>query len=372
MKASKIFLYKKTVISIFLTVVIVLVAAIISFKDEIKHQNLNNTSDKLSLALKAQLGREQESALRFAIILSQNEAISKALIDGDEDVGFEILAKIMKEVKKYTNNLVRSQIITPDYFILARSWDNMYAGFPLDDSRSDLDYFKTHKTPRVSIEVGRRLGIKATVPIFKEDRLLGYVEVLEFFDASTTFFRELGIDLYILMDYDFYNTAVLMQNNPTVGSYIIANRAYNSIHINTLERLDFKKLQREKVLESDDKYIFYNSMTNAAGEKIGIFVMVMPKTEIDDFSNKNDEISIFINFSHKDLYDIVKKETLKNELYRSEYDKALLYLKDTIADENKELFVKEANDILQTYTKEELIALILKHRNAQRIEGEIR
>jgi hypothetical protein len=310
--------------------------------------------------------------LRFALVLSQNKAVSQALENNDEDTGFEILAKIMREVKKHTNHLVRSQIITPDYFIFARSWDNMYAGFPLDESRSDLDYFKTHKSPRVSIEVGRRLGIKATVPIFKEKKLLGYLEVLEFFDASTIFFRELGIDLYILMDYDFYNTAVLMQNNPTVGSYIIANRAYNSVHIDTLERLDFKELQHKKVLERDDKYLFYAPMMNAAGDKIGIFVMIMPKTEINNFSSKNEDLSIFINFSRKDLYGIVKKETLKDELYRSRYDKALLYLKDTVADEDKELFIQEAEDVLREYSKEELIALILKHKTVRSIKGEIR
>ena len=333
---------------------------------------MTEISDKLSLALHSQLEREKEDALRFALILSENDAIANAFSDDDEDRGYEVLSKIMQKLKEHTNVLIRTQIITTDYLIFARSWDNIYSGMPLEDSRTDLEYFKTNKKPRVSIEVGRRLGIKATVPIYKEHELLGYVEVLQFFDASTAFFKELGIDLYVLMDYDFYSVAVLMQNNPTVGSYIVANRAYNLIHLKTFERLNFKTLERDHVIASEDKYIFLDSMFNAEGKQLGVFIMVMPKTDIENFGGEAEDISIFINFSRQNLYDIVKKEQMDTRLYKSRYDKALLYLKDTVANEDRELYIQEANDILQTYTKEELIALILKHRSVRRIEGEIR
>jgi hypothetical protein len=112
-------------------------------------------------------------------------------------------------------------------------------------------------------------------------------------------------------------------------------------------------------------------MHNAQGKQIGAFVMVAPKTEIENFATHKEELSVFISFSRKDLYDIVKKEHLDTQLYKSRYDKALLYLKDTVADEDKDLYIQEAHDILQSYSKEELIALILKHKNVKRIEGKI-
>ncbi len=363
---------KQTIFFLFFLIILVLLFAIIRFDNEVKYQNITDISDKLSLALHSQLEREKEDALRFALVLSQNENISSALSDDDEDRAYEVLSRIMRELKEHTNILIRTQIITPDYYIFARSWDNMYTGMPLEDSRKDLEYFKTNKKPRVSIEVGRRLGIKATVPIYKERKLLGYVEVLQFFDASTAFFKELGIDLYVLMDYDFYNVAVLMQHNPTVSSFIVANRAYNAVHLKTLERLDFKTLAYKYVLQSDDKYIFFKPMFNAQGKQIGAFVLVMPQTDIENFSTEHEDISFFINFSRQSLYEIVKKEEMNDRLYKSRYDKALLYLKDTVADEDRELFIQEAHEILQSYTKEELIALILKHKSVRYIEGEIR
>jgi hypothetical protein len=363
---------KKTIFSLFIVIISVLLIAIVRFDNEVKYQNMTNISDKLTLALHSQLEREKEDALRFALVLSQNSAIVDALSDDDEDRGYEVLSEIMNTLKKYTNTSIRSQIITTDFLIFARSWDNMYAGMPLEDSREDLEYFKSNKKPRVSIEVGRRLGIKATVPVYKGREILGYVEVLQFFDASTAFFRELGIDLYVLMDYDFYGVAVLMQSNPTVGEYIVANRAYNNIHLKTLERVDFKTLARERVLQREDKYLFFDPMFNADGKQLGAFVMVMPQTDIRNFGAKDEDISVFINFSRQSLYDIVKKEQMEDQLYKSAYDKALLYLKDTVADEDRELYLQEAHDILQSYSKDELIALILKHKNVRRIEGEIR
>lgn len=366
------YLNQKSVITVFLLIVIILIVAIFRFNREVDQHNLIEISDKLTLALHSQLEREKEDALRFALVLSQNSAIADALNDDDEDRGYEVLSQIMNTLQKYTNTLIRSQIITKDLLIFARSWDNMYAGLPLEDSRKDLEYFKSNKKPRVSIEVGRRLGIMATVPVYREDKHLGFVEALQFFDTTTAFFRELGIDLYVLMDYDFYNTAVLMQNNPTVGAYIIANRAYNNTHLKTLERLDFKTLARERVLQREDKYLFFDPMFNAEGKQLGAFVMVMPQTDIRNFGDKGEDISVFINFSRQSLYDIVRKEQMEDHLYKSAYDKALLYLKDTVADEDRELYLQEAHDILQSYSKDELIDLILKHKSVRRIEGEIR
>ncbi len=363
---------RKLALVLFVLIVVILMAAIIRFDNEVRRQNMSEIGDKLSQALRSQLGREQEDALRTALVLAQNEGIIHALREDDEDRGYEVLSAIMDEIQRHTNTLVRSQIITADYHLFARSWDNIYSGMPLEDSRSDLDYFKTRKKPRVSIEVGRRLGIKATVPVLEKNQLLGFVEVLQFFDVTTAFFRDLGIDLYVLMDDSYYNTAVLMQNNPTVGKYIIANRAYNSVHLKMLERLDFRQLRQEHFLQNDDHSIFFEPMRNVEGTVLGAFVMVMPKTEVAHFGSRDEELSLLINFSRRNLYDIVKKEQLEEQIYRSRYDKALLYLKDTVSEEDRELYIQEAQEILESYTKEELIALILKHKSVRNIKGEIR
>ncbi len=358
----------------FLIVVFILISVIFQLNRQVSWQVVENVSDQFSLSLRKELDDEKENALRFGIVLSQNGDIKKALEEEDEDKGFAALTQVMSSVKKHIHTLVRVQLLTAEYNIFARSWDreNLYAGMPLDVYRSDLDYFKVHREPRVSIEVGRRLGIKATVPIYDENKLLGFVEVLQFFDASTEFFHKFGIDLYVLLDDSYYNTAVLMQNNPTAAWYIVANRGYNMVNLKTLQRTDFKKLRKQRVLLQGNKYIFYEPMHNGQAETIGAFVFVLSKKGMEHFASTGEDISFLLAFSRSNLYDIVKKEQYENKVYHSGYDKALLSLKDTVPEEDRALFMEEARDILSTYTKEELIAMMLRYKLSRRIEGEIR
>ena len=358
----------------FFVLISILLVVISQLKREVSWQVVENVGDQLSLSLRTELDDEKEDALRFGMVMAHNSDIKKALLDDDEEKGFETLKLIMNNVKEHIHTLVRAQIITADYEVFARSWDseNLYAGMPLDVYRSDLEYFETHRNPRVSIEVGRRLGIKATVPIYEDDQLLGFIDVLQFFDASTDFFHKFGIDLYVLLDESYYNTAVLMQNNPSAAWYIVANRGYNMVNLKTLQRIDFKKLRKERVLLEENKYIFFEPMHNGQAETIGAFVFVMPKSSLEHFASTEEDISFLLTFSRANLYDIVKKEQYENKVYHSGYDKALMSLKDIVPEEDRELFMEEAREVLSSYTKEELIAMMLRYKLSRRIEGEIR
>jgi hypothetical protein len=345
-----------------------------SLNKEVSWQVVDEVSDQLSLSLRTELRNEREDALRFALILSENDTLRNALKEDDDETGFALLKRMIRTVQQNTSELVRAQIITADSRLFARSWDadNLFAGMPLDTYRRDLEEIILHKKPRASIEVGRRLGIKATVPMYEEGELIGFVEVLKFFDASTDFFHKFGIDLYALLDDSYYNTAVLMQNNPSVAWYLVGNRRYNNVNLKVLQRLDMKQLRKERVMLRENKYIFFEPMHNGDGETIGAFVFVMPKQSIDHFARSGEDLSFLLAFSRNNLYDIVKKEQYDNKVYHSGYDKALLSLKDTVPEEDRELFMEEARDVLSTYTKEELIALMLHYKLARKIEGEIR
>lgn len=357
-------------------VVLLLILALSSnyFNREVAWQVVNEVSDQLSLSLRAELKDEEDEALQFALVLSEDSGLKHALATDDDEAGFRHLKHLIETVHKNTSKLVRAQIITADLAVFARSWDsdNLFAGMPLDTYRQDLEAIIAHKRPRVSIEVGRRLGIKATVPIYAQATLLGFVEVLQFFDRSTDFFHKFGIDLYVLLDDRFYNTAVLMQNNPTAAWFLVANRRYNTVNLKVLQRIDMKQLRKEKVMRIEDKYLFYERMMNGQGDDIGAFVFVMPKSSIDHFADSGENLSFLLAFSRRNLYDIVKKEQYENRIYHSGFDKDLLTLKDIVPEEDREQFMLEAHTVLSHYTKEELIALMLQHKLAQKVKGEIR
>ncbi len=363
---------KKIFLILFTFVIFIIITIFFYFRYESKEEKLNHIFDQISSELNAQLRVNQLGALEFALVLSQNSALVDALDNDDEDEGYRILSTITNAIEQYTHKHVRSQVITADYLIFARSWDTVYAGMPLGNYRTDLNYFKTHNTPRTSIEVGRRLGFKATVPIYKDKSLLGFVEVIDFFEPMTELFRTQGIDLYVLMDDKYFKTAIFMQENQTINKYIIANTNYNANYLNVLNSIDFKTLKANRMLYSKGLHIFYESMKNGAGDTIGAFLFVLPNKYLDYFNDPEDDISFLINVTRSTLYKVEKTKYYKNDMFTDYTPKELLLLQSTISDEDKKRYTQETYKKLATYSKDELIQLLLTNKIQHKIDGKIK
>ncbi len=324
------------------------------------------------MTLNSRLNYHKMDDLKMALFLSQNKGIINALENDDEDLAYTILSKITKTINKNTNILIRSQIITKEHNIFARSWDDIYTGMPIGDFRTDFDYFKTHRTPRTSIEIGRRLGIKATVPIYKDDVFLGFVEIISFFKSITNFFSSIGVDLYVLLDVKHADSAVLMMQNLTIDEYILSNRDYNYNHTQMLNKIDFQELKLAKTLYVDNKYIFFQTMYDGNHKSIGGFVFVLPERYLEYFRKPEDDISFLINVTRNGLYDVVKKEKYKNNVYESYSANSMLYLQDVISKEDRQVFLDESYEKFDKLTKDELIQIMLNRNIVKKINGKIK
>jgi len=355
---------------LFVAVVLMLLFFNRFFSYKVTNEALHKASDQLSAILHQNLEQEKSSALRLALVLSQNSDLAEALENDDEDRGYELLSRTMRTIHEHTKVMVRSQIISADLTIFARSWDNSFAGMPLDMYRPDLNYFERNKQPRAAIEVGRRLGFKATVPIYKKSQLLGFVEVLQFFESPTLYFRNAGIDLYVLMEERFQNIAILMQENPKVGGYVVANLAHNPLHMPMLSHINLKALFQKRVMAYDEHYLFMYPMKNGEQETIGAFVMVLSREAFERFIQE-EGLSFLIDATKKDLVAMIKEEEMDDTLFKSRYDKTLMFVKESVAKEDRELFMQEAYEKLNEYSKEELISILLHYNFNRRIQGAI-
>jgi len=333
---------------------------------------MDHILEQSSVVLDQQVKEKQMDALQLATVLSKDSALIYALENDDEDLGYKILSHTIQSIDENTGRFIRAQIITSEYNIFARSWDDIYAGMPLGDYRTDLNYFKTYKKSRASIEIGRRLGIKATVPIYDDEKLLGFVEVISFFESITDFFSNIGIDLYVLMDQKHLDIAVFMRDNLIVGDYVLANRNYNHAHIQTLKNLDFKYLKANRIVEIDGKYIFYETMSTSASEIIGGYLFVLPKKYLDYFRDPEDDISFLVNVTRSSLYDVTKKEQYGDTIYDKENIESLLYYKDIVSKDEKKELLDKAYHKLNNYSKDELIQLILEKKVIKKIDGKIK
>ena len=362
----------KKIIIIFIVIVIFVSMGAFYYKNEVKEQKIYHIMDQVTLTLESVLKSHRMDDLQMALVLSKNEGLVNALENDDEDLGYKILSDITTTINKNTSRLIRAQIITNEYNIFARSWDDIYAGMPIGDYRTDLDYFKTHKTPRTSIEIGRRLGIKATVPIYKDGVFLGFVEVISFFKSITDFFSSMGVDLYVLLNIKNSDSAVLMMENLTIDEYIISNRNYNYSHIQTLKGIDFKELKLSQVLYSDNKYLFFQTMYDGNYTPIGAFVFVLPERYLEYFRNPEDDISFLINVTRSGLYDVVKEERYEKNLYDEYSASSMVYLQDVIDKEDRQLFLDEAYEKFDEFSKDELIQMMLNRKIVKKIDGKIK
>ena len=361
----------KKIVFIFVLVIVTILLFTYYYKNEVKEQKIEHIMDQMRLTLESQLKSHQMEDLRVALMLSKNKGLIDALENDDEDLGYKIISDITQTIQKNTGARIRAQVITKELNIFARSWDDVYAGMPIGDYRTDLKYFDTHDTPRASIEIGRRLGIKATVPVYKNGVFLGYVESISFFKSITDFFSSIGVDLYVLLDVKDTDTAVLMMQNLSIDNYILANRNYNYSHLQTLRDLNFKELKLSGVVYKDNKYIFYENMRDGNGKIIGGFVFVLPERYLDYFRNPEDDISFLINITRSSLYDIVKEESTNN-MYDKYSASSLVYLQDVIDKEDREVFFDEAYDKFDKYSKDELIQMMLNRKIVKKIDGKIK
>lgn len=358
---------------IFTVITLIIAAIFFYYNDQVKEQKIYHITDQMRLTLDTELKEHKMNDLRSAILLSKNSALIAALESDDEDLGYKILSNTIKEVEKNTHYHIRAQVLTKELNIFARSWDDLYAGMPIGDYRSDLKHFSTYTTPRASIEIGRRLGVKATVPIYLEDgTLLGFVEVISFFKSMTDFFSTMGVDFYVLLDVKYMDSAVLMTDNVPLSNYIIANRTYNYSHLQTLKKIDFKELRLSGYIYRDEKYIFYENMHDGEGKIIGGFLFVLPKKYLNYFRDPEDDISFLINVTRSSLYDVLKEESYEKSLYSEFSADSLVYLQDVIEKEDRELFLDEAYEKFDSYSKDELIQMMLNRKIIKKIDGKIK
>ncbi len=362
----------KYILSFIFILIIVTIISLKKIDSNINEQTIEFAIDKSKLALQSQFEQEKSDALKLGLMLAHNKQLIDALENEDEELGYNILHSIITNIKQHTNETIRIQIITAEKNIFARSWDDVYAGMPIGDYRKDLEYFKKSKIPRASIEVGAMLTLKTTIPVYQDDFLLGFIEIISLFDNVTTHLKNMGIDLYVLMDDKYSNISVFMRNNAIVGNFIIANKNYNNNNISILNELDFKSLLSGEIEYKNKHYIFSEDMLNGNGKKIGIYLFSLPEVNLEYFKAYNGESASLINLSRDELYETTSNTHYEDINSEKLYIQTLLNIKDNIPSKDKVNHIKLIRTELNKYKKEDLINFILNKQKTKSIHGEIR
>ena len=354
-------------------VLMILFISVFFFVKQSREDRLTSMGDRIVSDFRAGLDYEMVDLLSLSLALSEDGELKNALTAGDESQGYRILSKITERFKQYTHvKTLRIQVLTPDFFIFARSWDEGYAGMPIWWFREDLVTLDKNSHPKVGMETGRLLTLKATIPIRSGDKVLGYLEVIKFIDEFTVKLRKKGIELFALMDEAYMDKAELMRNFPLLKGYVISNQNYNKQYLEKIKMLDWEDLSLNKYEYKDGILYLYEPMLNGAGKQIGVYLLCISEDTFKLYEQNSQSVSTFSQFSDEDIKNVVDAWKAPHDSFRNGYDKELIEILPKLNEEDKKELEIEAKRILYGYSKDELIDIIIENRHNEKKSGTIK
>ena len=193
--------------------------------------NLNNNNELInklenSLSTTKNLFEEQKRyALSLAILLSKDKEIINSFLKQEREDSFKIVNKKIKTLKQLQDSTFEVQIHNKNLTTYLRSWDINIKDVPLSSFRQGLVKVKEEKKPIVSIELGKRLNIKAISPIMINDNYFGSIEVIIDFEYLSHELEKKGCELFVLLNKKHLNIANELKTNPSIDNYVLVNNA---------------------------------------------------------------------------------------------------------------------------------------------------
>ncbi|MDF1883263.1 diguanylate cyclase [Sulfurimonas sp. SAG-AH-194-C21] len=167
---------------------------------------------------------EQKKSATVAIALSiaaHNDLPSVIQKKDFSNIGYKKLIEKLKNDTFYKNIWIH--IIDPNGVSLYRSWTGKCGDCILSFREDIVNVLKTQKTTSL-ISVGKfNLSLKAIVPIFKDGKLIGIVEVISHLNSISEELKKLDVDSLIIVDKENTKKIKVPFTNIYIDDYYIAN-----------------------------------------------------------------------------------------------------------------------------------------------------
>lgn len=233
--------------------------------------NLNNSNNLLnnlenSLTTTKNLFEEQKRyALSLAILLSEDKEIVNSFLNENRQQTFEIVNRKIKTLKQLQDSNFEVQIHNKNLTTFLRSWDINIKDVPLASFRQGLVKVKEEKKPIVSIELGKRLNIKAISPIIINNEYVGSIEAIIDFEYLSKELKKKGYKLFVLLDKKYLDIANDLEANEKISNYILVNKT----KINFLKDLDLENLKDYGYISNKEHSFAYFSYYDLQNNHLG-------------------------------------------------------------------------------------------------------
>jgi hypothetical protein len=236
------------------------------------NKELINRLENTLFFSKEMLNNQQQYALSLSILLSQDQEIIQSFLVQDVTQSFNIVNRKIKHLKKLQNIDFEVQIHNKNLSTYLRNWDISKRNIPLESFRKGVVKVHKDKRPHTSIEVGKRLNIKAISPIFNDNEFIGSLEVIIGFENLTHAFKQKGYELFVLMHKDFLSIATKLKNNPIIDDFVVVNNNNQFM----LDGISLHDLQDYGYISNEQYAFSYFSYYDLNNNKIGYIFSGFP------------------------------------------------------------------------------------------------
>ncbi|MDY0322271.1 MAG: cache domain-containing protein [Arcobacteraceae bacterium] len=238
-------------------------------KEKIVVNNLENAL----LTASNLLEEEKKQALSFSMLLSNDKELLDAFIQNDRGKTFDIIQNKLIQLEMIQPKKFRIQIHDKDLNTYIRSWDFEKSGEKLESFRKGLVEVKNRQKPLVSIELGKRLNIKAISPIIQNEKFIGSIEVITEFETLANILRQRGYELFVLLDDKYLDVAVDLMDNKKVKNYVLCNGIENLSLLNSLENINIKQLAEYGYIVNSHISLGYFSIYDINKQNLGYIII---------------------------------------------------------------------------------------------------
>jgi len=221
---------------------------------------------------------EKQYALSLSLFISQNQTIKKALHVNNQNLALQEIDKFLKEIKHSTGiDNIDIQVHTKNLEAFARNWDKSdYRGLKLSGFRKGLVEVKKSKKSLVSIELGKRINIKAISAILDEnEEFMGSIEIIMNFKNIGKRLQKFDLEMLPLLDEKFIDIAVYLKDNQKIDRYYITENEYSKKLYKKLKTHEYVFNQNQFYYEIDDKIIVFVPMLSVGIQDVGFIALCM-------------------------------------------------------------------------------------------------
>jgi len=252
-------------------------------------ENINNNDQLISklenslIYTKNIFEEEKKYALSLAILLSKDKEIIQSFLKKDRVESFNFVNKKIATLKNLQNSNIEIQIHNQDLKTYIRSWDIEIKDIPLSSFRQGLVKVKESLEPLVSIELGKRLNIKAISPFIVNNKFIGSIEVIINFERLTKRLNENSLNMYVLLDNKYLNIAKDLVDNQKIKNFILVNQ--KRINAKIFKDVDLKNLKDYGYFTNQNFAFSYFTFYSLSREKLGYVIISLKNSNNIHLSN---------------------------------------------------------------------------------------